>query len=155
LDTGDMLLKREISIREMPIQAVHDLFAREGAELLLETISSLDAGTVDPVPQDHTRSSYAKKITKADFEFRPSDTVSKSLARLRAFGYLKLRFHDKQFKLFQARRYPDGEPFDPTRCIRLECSDGWLELLEIQPENAKRMSTQAYLIGHRSDAVLS
>ncbi|NEQ97772.1 MAG: methionyl-tRNA formyltransferase [Cyanothece sp. SIO2G6] len=68
MDTGPMLLKRT-----MPIGWL-DMFpdlARSlstiTADLLLETLQGLDQGTIEPVPQDNDRATYAPLIQKDDY----------------------------------------------------------------------------------------
>lgn len=47
LDTGDMLIKRSISIGENETSSeLHDRLSELGAEVLLETIQALESGTL-------------------------------------------------------------------------------------------------------------
>lgn len=69
LDTGDMLLKCEVSIeKEDNFETIHDKMAEAGAELLLDTIASLRAGTLQRHPQSESNvePTYAAKIEKKD-----------------------------------------------------------------------------------------
>ena len=65
LDTGDMLIKRSISIGENETSSeLHDRLSELGAEVLLETIQAIESGTLKSEKQDDERSTYAKMITK-------------------------------------------------------------------------------------------
>jgi methionyl-tRNA formyltransferase len=67
LDTGDMLLNREIEI--LPDDTTITLsprLAELGAELTVETLRALEQGTVVPQPQDNSRATLARIITKED-----------------------------------------------------------------------------------------
>src|SRR6201998_301314 len=56
LDTGDILLQRELPIRpEDTSETLAPRLAALGAELMLETLRGLRAGAVRPRPQDHTQ----------------------------------------------------------------------------------------------------
>ena len=65
LDTGDMLLKKEIPIGpEETAAELHDRLAVLAAETLAETLELLEQGKIQPEPQDDEKSSYASRITK-------------------------------------------------------------------------------------------
>lgn len=65
LDTGDMLLKKETPIGENETAGeLHDRLSVIGAEVLLETLDALEAGTLVPQKQDDARSTYASMLTK-------------------------------------------------------------------------------------------
>ena len=68
MDTGDMLLKAETPINLL--DNAHDLavtLARQGADLLLETLFKLEQQAIAPTPQDNSQATYARLIEKSDF----------------------------------------------------------------------------------------
>ena len=71
LDTGDMLLRREVEITENETAGeLHDVLSALGAEVLSETLAALCAGTLTPEKQDDALSNYAPMLTK---ELSPID----------------------------------------------------------------------------------
>ena len=67
MDTGEMLLRREIEIG--PDETAPELAARMaeiGAPLLADTLRGLQAGTIQPQPQDHATATYAPMLKKED-----------------------------------------------------------------------------------------
>ena len=67
MDTGDMLLQREIEIG--PAETAPELALRLselGAPLMAETLRRLGAGTIVPRAQDHAEASYAPMLKKED-----------------------------------------------------------------------------------------
>jgi methionyl-tRNA formyltransferase len=67
LDTGDLLLARAAAIG--PDETAADLFlnlAALGAELMVETLAGLAAGTIDPQPQNHALATLAPILTRDD-----------------------------------------------------------------------------------------
>ena len=55
LDTGDMLLQKEIAIEpDETGGSLFDKLAQDGAALCVETLAQLEAGTIKPVPQGKT-----------------------------------------------------------------------------------------------------
>ena len=64
LDTGDMLLRREVPIHaDTTYGSLHDALMETGASLLVETLEQLAAGTLVRTPQTGG-SSYAARITR-------------------------------------------------------------------------------------------
>jgi len=67
MDTGEMLLRREIEIR--PKETAPELAARlaeAGKPLMLETLRGLTAGIIVPLVQNRTEASYAPMLKKED-----------------------------------------------------------------------------------------
>lgn len=69
MDTGPMLLKSKhpIALLDNALDLAQVL-AAQSADLLVETLHHLAAGTIVPVPQDHEAATYAPLIQKEDFE---------------------------------------------------------------------------------------
>ncbi len=67
LDTGEVLLARVVPIgEEMGATEVFDVLASVGAELMVETLAGLEAGTITPVAQDHARATLAPILRRED-----------------------------------------------------------------------------------------
>jgi methionyl-tRNA formyltransferase len=86
MDTGDI-----IAIRKTPIDPeessaqLHDRLAVIGGQLLVETIPGYIDGTIQPVPQDHSLATHARKIEKADSLIDWSRTPEQIRAQILAF----------------------------------------------------------------------
>lgn len=64
MDEGDILTQKEVAIQpEENAGELEKRLAQLGAEVLLETLSSIDR--ITPVPQKHSLASYAPKINKS------------------------------------------------------------------------------------------
>jgi methionyl-tRNA formyltransferase len=60
LDTGDILLQRWLPIEpDQTAEQVFPVLAASGAGLMLETLGGLEAGTIQPIPQDNAGASLA------------------------------------------------------------------------------------------------
>ncbi|SCG83510.1 methionyl-tRNA formyltransferase [Proteiniborus sp. DW1] len=65
LDSGDMLLKREVDILDGETAGeLHDRLMKLGAELLIDTIADLERGSIIRIPQDHEKATYAPMMSK-------------------------------------------------------------------------------------------
>ena len=67
LDTGDILLQREMAIRPEDTAVTYaPRLAEMGADLIVETLRGLEDKTVTPVPQDHAQATLAPILKKED-----------------------------------------------------------------------------------------
>ncbi|MEG3437199.1 methionyl-tRNA formyltransferase [Pannus brasiliensis CCIBt3594] len=68
MDTGPMLLKSSTSIAILDNAGqLAETLARQGADLLLETIQKLDKGEITPIAQDNDSATYAPLLQKSDY----------------------------------------------------------------------------------------
>lgn len=80
LDTGDVLLERRVAIG--PDTMATELFpqlSHVGAELVLETLSGLEAGTVKRKPQDHAGATLAPILTREDGRMDLTDQTAQEI----------------------------------------------------------------------------
>jgi methionyl-tRNA formyltransferase len=157
LDTGDMLLQRELPID--PDQTAEQLFpllAASGAALMLETLDGLEAGTIHPVPQDNARASLAPILEREDALVDFTRSAHEIYNRWRGFqpwpgAYTFFRGK----KLTLHRLLPAGSTVAAPGEVSLEQDRMFvaagaatrLELLEIQLEGKKRMPVADFLRG--------
>src|SRR5580693_3197801 len=87
MDTGEMLLQREIEIG--PRETAPELAARMselGAPLMTETLRGLAAGTISPRPQAHELASSAPLLKKEDGRLDWSRSAQEIFNRIRGFA---------------------------------------------------------------------
>lgn len=165
MDTGDMLLRAEVPIREEDnFESVHDRMAEAGAALLLETIAALRAGTLVRIPQDDSLATYAPKIEKADCLLDFSMPVKAVFDRVRGLSPIPLSFthtpDGKLLKVVAARRARlSGDCGAPGTVLSLDtaqdggievaCGEGSLLLTRVVPEGKAPMSAADYIRGRR------
>jgi methionyl-tRNA formyltransferase len=160
LDTGDILLQQEIPIApEDTAATLAPRLAEIGADVMVRTLRGLEAGTVQPRPQDHSRATPAPLLKKEDglMDFRRSATELWN--RLRGFqpwpgAYT--RFRGKNLHAWAAKPQAGGAaPHTPGEIIvegerlYVGCGDGSsLELLEVQPEGKRHMAARDFIHGY-------
>ena len=161
LDTGDILLQRQMALApSMTAVDVFPLLAEMGADLMMETLRGLDAGTITPEKQDESKATLAPILTRDDgrMDFaRPAMTL---FNRWRGFqpwpgawtmlGGKKLAVHRMlPTEVRGARSRPPGELLVDQGTMFVACGEGtWLELVEVQPEGKRRMTAGEFLRGH-------
>ena len=158
LDTGDMLLQREVPIHaDTTYGTLHDVLMETGAELLIETLERLAAGTLAPVPQ-MGESSYAARITRetAQIDWSKSARELDALVRgLNPTPYAQTSLNGAVYKIGGLRRTgraasaPAGTLVSADRraglCIAAGDED--VEITEIQAPGKKMMAASAFLNG--------
>ncbi len=160
MDTGDMLLKTEVEITpEDNFTSIHDKMAEAGANLLLETLTALQAGTVKRVPQDHEAATYAPMITKETGHIDWTKSAQEIIDLMRGLdstpGAYSV-FEEEPLKLFKGMKsegdYRQGKPGEVVDITKkgfvVKCGDGALTITELQATGKKRMPADAYLRGH-------
>jgi methionyl-tRNA formyltransferase len=157
LDTGDMLLQRSLSIE--PNQTAEQLFpllAESGAGLMRETLEGLEAGTIQPIPQDNAAASLAPILQREDALVDFARSAADIYNRWRGF-----QPWPGAYTLFRGRKLtlhrllmagstvaPPGEMMvEGSRLFVAAGSSTRLELLEVQLEGKKRLPVADFLRG--------
>ncbi len=157
LDTGDMLLKRAVTIGENETSAeLFDRLAALGADMLPEVLAKLEKGELVPEKQDDSLSSYAEMINKdmcpIDFT-QPVFKIHKQICGLSDAPCATCMLGENRIKVYHSeiisREKPEAQPgeFVGKKKFDVACADGIIRFTEIQAEGAKRMDGGAYLNG--------
>jgi len=158
LDTGDILLQKEIPVQPMDTaETLAPTLAAIGADLTIETLRGLQAGTIKPRPQDHANATLAPILKKEDGRIDFHHTAQEICNRLRGFQPWPgafTTFRGKNLHIWDAavsqRSLPHGELLVENNRLVVGCSAGTsLTLLEVQPEGKKRMAVCDFLHGYR------
>ena len=158
LDTGAMLLRRETAIG--PTETAGELTERlsiMGAELLIETIRGLEAGAIQPVPQNEDEASYEpmleKEMARIDWT-ADCDSIDHLVRAFHPWPTAFTQFEGGTLKIHAVRPVPDmaGEPgevllADGKRGLYVACGRGAVEVLTLQAPGGKAMEAKAYLRG--------
>jgi methionyl-tRNA formyltransferase len=158
LDTGDILLQKGVPIA--PNDTAETLtphLAAVGADLMVDTLKGLDAGTIQPRPQDHSKATLAPILKKEDGLIDFNRSAIETVNRLRGFqpwpgAYTK--FRGKNLTVVAAKSSAVSAPIGEIRLqgerMFVGCgANTSLELLEVQIEGKKRMSARDFLHGYR------
>ncbi len=87
LDSGPILLQAELDIGgEETAGELSERLAERGALLVVETLEELEAGRVEPLPQDDSQATFAPRIKKEDGRIDWSAPAAGIEARLRAYS---------------------------------------------------------------------
>lgn len=162
LDTGPMLLRRELAI---PFDATAaDLYpplAQMGAELLVETLAGLSDATIVPVAQDDALATHAPLLTREDGRMDFTRSAREIYNRWRGFSPWPGAWTTFGGKKFSVTRMalPDQHAaplaLNPGNVYveegRLYACCGFedcVELVEVQLEGKRSMSAAEFVRGH-------
>lgn len=159
LDTGNMLLKQALTIE--PSETAPELSARLaplGANLLLEAIRQIEAGTSAEERQDDSLASYARILKKEDGLIdwhRPAIVIYNRLRGFTPWPGAYTTFHGQQLSVLRARvpgrsDLPTGRLYVQGKSLLVACGeDTSLEIEELQLAGKKRMQAESFLNGYK------
>lgn len=158
LDDGDMLLKSEIELSDDETGgSLFDKLAIDGGRLAVQTIEALDCGEITPIPQDSSLATHVGMIKKdmgnVDWN-RPAIEIERFIRGLNPWPSAFTFIDNKQLKLWKA--IVTDESGEAGTIISVDknsftvaCGQGALQILELQLEGKKRMSTGDFLRGYK------
>lgn len=165
LDTGDMLLKKEVVIgpRETG-DSLHDKLAAVGAGLIVEALSGIERGELVPEKQREEETCYAKMLHKSmgRIDWQQSAAELDRLIRgLLSWPGAYTAFRGKNLKIWEAEvsAWPEDTGAAPgtvagvdREAFYVKTGDGILRILAVQPEGKKRMAVKEFLLGYQVKA---
>ena len=160
LDTGDILLKREVCIQDgETTESLGERLGRVGADLMVESLRGLERGNLRAQPQDHAQATLAPILKKEDglIDWNvPALEIWNRIRGLRPWPGAYTGFRGKHLHIWAAVRPVPSEPvtFGPGSLLadrgrlRVVCGgNSLLELVEVQLEGRKRLLARDFLNG--------
>jgi methionyl-tRNA formyltransferase len=168
VDTGDILLQREIDIG--PAETAPELTVRLselGAPLMAETLRGLAAGTIAPRPQDHAKASHAPMLKKEDGRIdwnRPAQVIYNRMRGFEPWPGAYTVFRGQTCHLFgepvskeeslrlhpEATTAPEGTLSPGGNSLFVSCGNATvLRLLAVKLEGRKQVSAAEFANGAR------
>jgi methionyl-tRNA formyltransferase len=149
LDTGPMLLKRELDIRGRNAGEVTDELAKLGATALVEWL----AHPTPPEPQPAVGATYASKVDKAEARIDWSKPAGEIERQIRAFAPSPGAWFEargERIKLLEATLGADasgkpGEVLDD--CLNIAVGEGYIRPLKVQRAGRAPMTPGELLRG--------
>lgn len=136
--------------------------SRLGADLLLEVIDALEAGTAAEHAQDHEAATLAPRLSREEggIDWRAPATAIHNLVRgLHPWPHAAASFDGSRYLIHRTAVAASSGPDAPEPGMLVEASGdrllvatghgGALAILEIQPEGRRRLGARAFLAGRR------
>ncbi|MDR0794189.1 MAG: methionyl-tRNA formyltransferase [Chitinophagaceae bacterium] len=162
IDTGNILLQEKILIAENETAgSLHDRMKITGANLLVKTIEKLASGELKEMPQssgENMEETHAPKIFTDTCKIDWSKDAAQIYNLIRGLSPYPAAFtflNNKMIKIFSAEKEtaPHNQPAgnilsDGKTFLKVACSTGFINVLELQMEGKKRMNVQDFLRGY-------
>jgi len=161
LDTGDMLLTKEIAITPDDTGGtLHDKLANLGAQALVEALDEIAAGKQQPKQQDDALSTYAQMLTKETGRINWNNSavnIANIVRGLAPRPSAWTTLDGEIFKMHVVTAHPEqqeqGVPgqvivADGKNGIVVATGEGALHIDELQRQNAKRLKADEFLRGN-------
>jgi len=159
MDTGDILLQREIPIEDHDTaETLQQRLASAGAELFMETLEKMKAGKINPILQDHSSATYAPPLKKEDGRIDWRKEAKEIDLQVRAFDPWPGAFTELDGRLLKVyhgevrKGRPAGKAgtvvWVGSDFIEVETGNDSFLIKEVQLEGKRRMSVRDFLAGH-------
>ena len=160
MDAGDIIYQSAVPVGEY--ETAGELFnrlAKLGGELLVKTVSAIEAGAAPRRPQNHAEATYVGQLDKSlcpiDWTGSPREII-KHVCGLNPWPVATMELAGETLKVFAARYTDTVTDKAPGRVVsagkdglEIACGGGKTVLItELQAPGRKRMSAAAYLVGH-------
>jgi methionyl-tRNA formyltransferase len=159
MDTGDILLQAELPIGgEQTNETLRDQLALLGAQLLTKTLREMKAGNLRPVPQDHSKATYAPPLKKEDGRIdwnKEAKEIDRRVRALNPWPGTFTQWNGQLLKVFKgearegtSRGKAGMVSWVGSDFIEVETGKDSFLIKEVQLEGKKRMSVREFLAGH-------
>ena len=168
MDTGDMILKETVQIGENETTGeLWERLAKVGGKLLVETIKQIEEGTAPRIKQEGNFSMapmLSKEMAKINWENTNTVQIKNLVRGLNPIIGAYTIINNKKIKIWKAEIadinleiLKDANNYKPGEIVYanekyglfIKTKDGVLSVLELQPENSKRMAFGDFLRGNK------
>jgi methionyl-tRNA formyltransferase len=163
VDTGNIILSEKLKIDEDDdLGTLHDKMMILGADVVIKTIDLIDEGKINLQRQDNMLASPAPKISKEICKInwtKNSEEIHNLIRGLSPHPAAFFELNGKIYKVFKTklvgeekiikdRQYASGEIIQTKDEIYIKTGDGFIQIIELQPEGRKRMTAEDFLRGY-------
>jgi len=159
MDTGDILSQAQVQIEKgESAETLEEKLSLLGGKLLAETIEKIKKGEISPIPQDHTRATYAPPLKKEDGKIdwrREAELIDRQVRAFNPWPGAFTRWNDRLLKVYRGEVRKHPRPEEAGRVIWvgsdfIEVATGKDSFIikEVQLEGKRRMGVREFLLGH-------
>ena len=155
LDSGPVLTSKEL---ELDQNATHGEMEKKlslmGADLLIESLKTVEAGTSKFIDQKHSEATYAKKIDKAEAKINWNLDANKVLSHIHGLSPSPgawFEFENERFKVLRAKistlNGKSSSVLDEN--LTIACKSNSIQILELQRQGKNKQTTKEFLLGKK------
>ena len=155
LDSGPVLISKEL---ELDKNATHGEIEKKlsimGANLLIESLKTLETGSLKFIDQNHSKATYAKKIDKNETKINWNLDASKVLAHIHGLSPNPgswFEYKKERFKVLKAKVSIDqGKPSSVLgENLTIGCKSNSIQILELQRQGRNKQTAKEFLLGKK------
>lgn len=162
IDTGRIIYQEKEPILENDdVGTLYERLMQKGAALVLKTVKAIETGNYPSVPQDlNVEIKHAPKIFKETCEInwsQSSEQVINFVRGLSPYPGAWTMLNGKAYKILKCKKSMvdssqsavNNGQWTIDHGLKVRTADGWVSILEFQPEGKKRMSVEEFLRGNK------
>jgi len=155
LDSGPVLTSKEL---ELDQNVTHGEMEKKlslmGADLLIESLKTVEAGTSKFIDQKHSEATYAKKIDKAEAKINWNLDANKVLSHIHGLSPSPgawFEFENERFKVLRAKistlNGKSSSVLDEN--LTIACKSNSIQILELQRQGRNKQAAKDFLLGKK------
>lgn len=162
IDTGSIIFQEKEPINESDtVGTVYERLMHKGAQLVLKTVKAIETGNYPSVPQDMSvEIKHAPKIFKETCEIKWDQSSKKIVDFIRGLSPYPAAWtnlNGKTYKIYNCKKSMDDSQqsidvpgqWTVDHGLKIRTADGWVSILELQPEGKKRMTIEEFFRGNK------
>jgi len=161
LDAGPVMLKSKIKLfKDSNFTEVSKQMMNIGSKLIIEALDKIEIGKANFVSQNENEVSYAKKINKGESKIDWREKADRIIAKINSLNPSPgcwFKFSGSRIKIIKAKEVivtgNPGEVLDNE--LTVGCFENAIQILELQKEGKKKISTKEFLKGNKLEKGIS
>lgn len=162
IDTGSIIFQEKEPIHESDnVGTLYERLMHKGAGLVLKTVKAIETGNYPSEPQNMSiEIKHAPKIFKETCEINWNQTSKQVVDFVRGLSPYPGAWavlNGKTYKIFNCQQSTvDSQPLTGNSGqwavdsgLKIRTTDGWVNIMEFQPEGKKRMPVEEFLRGNK------
>ncbi len=164
IDTGEIIFQEKVTIEDNETAGeLHDKLMKVGANLIVKTLTAIAKNNIQTTSQDNSKDlklayKIFKPFCKIDWT-KPLNVIHNHIRGLSPYPTAFTQFTHQptnkviNCKIFKSKalkenhNYRIGEIIFTKNELKIAVKDGFIAILELQPEGKKRMTAAAFLNG--------
>ncbi len=138
---------------------LHEKLSRAAATLLIETLPRWLDGKIKPIPQDESKATYSKLLTKEDGKIdwsHPADEIERMVRAFTPWPGAWTLWNGKRLRIEEAEFTKENSPSKKAGCVWQPAKDtlcvqaktGSIRIKKLTLEGTPSMDTSQFLRGH-------
>ena len=155
LDSGPILASKEFELDKNENHGeIEKKLSLEGANLLIESLKSIENGNSKFVDQDASKATYAKKIDKNEAKINWNKDANKVLAHIHGLSPNPgawFEFDKERYKVLKAKISTENGKFGYVLDdnLTIGCESGAIQILELQRQGKNKQTVKEFLLGKK------